>query len=208
VPQAWDNLVTWLWELPGRIADWGRNLFTGAKGEIMGGHDNINDGIRSKWEGVVGWLRGLPGQFTEIGRNIIQGMWNGLSSMFDNMTGWLGSKVGQLVDSVKGKLGIASPSKVFKQLGAWTGEGFQIGLSYSMDDAQAGLIDSMDSISKVKLPTIDVGTINGSIGNRVGSTSSNSTDNSSTVFNITGTNAKDIASEIDKILGKKRRLRV
>lgn len=60
-------------------------------------------------------------------------------AMIDGMTGGLASKAGAVIDKIsgiagsaidkaKGLLGINSPSKVFQEIGEWTGEGMAIGI--------------------------------------------------------------------------------
>lgn len=63
-----------------------------------------------------------------IGKNMIQGLINGIKNMAGNVVGAIGSVVKGGIDAAKKKLGINSPSKLFKQFGKWTGEGLAIGI--------------------------------------------------------------------------------
>lgn len=82
-------------------------------------------GLKGK---VLGALSGAGSWLVSVGRNIIQGLINGIG----NMAGWLKDKIGSVingaVDWAKSLLGIASPSKVFKEIGKWTGEGLVSGI--------------------------------------------------------------------------------
>jgi phage-related protein len=64
----------------------------------------------------------------EVGAAIVMGLVNGVTGAL----GWAWDAVSNLgstiVDAAKGVLGIASPSKVFEELGAFTSQGFAIGL--------------------------------------------------------------------------------
>ena len=79
------------------------------------------------------------GQFFEdigkIGENLIQGFIDGIANfgnkVWDTVTGIGSSAIGAL----KNVLGIASPSKVFRQLGIYTIQGFIQGIDYSSKDA-------------------------------------------------------------------------
>lgn len=66
-----------------------------------------------------------------IGKNLVEGIWNGIKSV----GGWLEDKVegffGGIIGLGEKVLGIASPSKVFAEMGTYCGEGFGIGLSKS-----------------------------------------------------------------------------
>lgn len=92
------------------------NLLTGA-GDIA---NQAIDAIKGVFEGAF-----------NIGKNLVEGIWNGISSMGK----WIGDKIGGFFGGIIGLgkkvLGIASPSKVFAEMGAYCGEGFGIGLSKS-----------------------------------------------------------------------------
>lgn len=64
----------------------------------------------------------------QVGKDMIQGLINGIKSMGKNVVGAIGNVVNSAVSSAKKALGINSPSKVFKQFGAWTGEGLALGI--------------------------------------------------------------------------------
>ena len=85
----------------------------------------------------------LPGKFSEFGSNLIQGLVNGIR------TAWEGAKqiVSDLGDGIKGwfaeKLGIHSPSRVFKGYGVNVVEGLAIG----MDNAQPIATEASKNLS-------------------------------------------------------------
>lgn len=66
---------------------------------------------------IVNGIGNLMGSIVDIGENIVQGIWEGIQ----NMASWIKNKVknffGGIVDSVKGLLGIHSPSTVFADMG-------------------------------------------------------------------------------------------
>lgn len=85
-------------------------------------------------------LRGLPGQaqralgnlgstLASAGRDLIRGLINGIREMAGNVVQAARDVVGNAVDAAKNLLGISSPSKVFRQFGIWTGEGYVDGLN-------------------------------------------------------------------------------
>ena len=96
----------------------------GLSGDI-GGLVKIVGTIKGK---VLGALAGAGSWLISVGKNIIQGLINGIG----DMAGWLKNKIGSVIngaiDWAKGLLGIASPSKVFKQIGIYTGQGLVKGL--------------------------------------------------------------------------------
>lgn len=80
-------------------------------------------------EAIVNGLMSMIGSIKDVGKNIVEGLWDGIKSM----VGWIKNKVsdfvGGIVDSVKGVLGIASPSKVFADMG----ENMALGLGRGWD---------------------------------------------------------------------------
>lgn len=89
--------------------------------------------------GKVGALAGkIPqaiksglGSLVSVGINFIAGLWNGIKSKFDSVIAKVKQLASQLPDAVKKVLGIASPSKVMRRLGMYTGEGFALGIEKS-----------------------------------------------------------------------------
>ena len=86
------------------------------------------------------------GSLASIGRNIVDGLWNGLKAKWDGMVSKLKEKAKNLPKAVKKVLGIASPSRVFKEIGAFTGEGFAIGIEKSYRQVQ-GAMSGLYSLS-------------------------------------------------------------
>ena len=78
----------------------------------------IKDGILKKIKEVK-----------EVGKNIINGVWEGIKSMKDKITKNVKNFFGGIVDGVKDKLGIHSPSRVFRDvIGKMIGEGVIVGI--------------------------------------------------------------------------------
>lgn len=84
-------------------------------------------------------VKGLANGYKEmfnIGRDMLKGLWEGMKSLGD----WIWSKIkgffnDTLVGGIKKLLGIHSPSKVFAELGEYSGEGFVEGLAGSIKGA-------------------------------------------------------------------------
>lgn len=71
--------------------------------------------LQSLWESIRNWWNGID--WAELGRNVIDGIINGLRSMAGALGGVLSDIVNGAVDAIKRMLGIASPSKVFAEIG-------------------------------------------------------------------------------------------
>lgn len=93
---------------------------------------------------VKGGISGLPQQMLTIGKNIVQGLWNGIKSMVTWIKDKISGFVGGIVSSVKGVLGIASPSKVFASIGGYMAEGLGQGWNSEYDNIRREIESSMD----------------------------------------------------------------
>ena len=89
--------------------------------------------IKNAWSGIKNTITNAFDSIRninlyEIGKNIIQGLINGVKNMAGNVSNAVKNVASNAVGSVKKFLGIRSPSKVFEQLGEYTGEGFAKGI--------------------------------------------------------------------------------
>lgn len=108
--------------------------------------------ISDVWTNVVSFFQGIPGAIGgllsgagtwlyNIGRDIIQGLWNGLKSIWSSVSAWFEDTFGGIIDTVAGIFGIASPSKVMRQMGVWVGEGFVQGLDQMTPRVETAMTD-------------------------------------------------------------------
>lgn len=91
---------------------------------------------------AVEWLGGLKDRLVSVGSNLVAGLWEGIKSGWRWMLGKFEALLDLLPYAAKKALGIASPSKVMRELGGWTVEGFQLGL----EDGAAGASSAMAAV--------------------------------------------------------------
>lgn len=156
-------------------------LAGGISGFVKGGAELLQgaiNGIKEKWPGIVEAVKGavqsavnamsgLGTKLLQAGKDLIQGFMDGIKSkaqaVWDAAVG-VGQKA---IDGVKHILGIASPSKVFKQLGKYTAQGMSIGLdkySYMAEQSAGDLATNvlnnvrnpLKNVSKILNDEIDV----------------------------------------------------
>lgn len=102
----------------------------------------IIGGFMSAWGAVRDFLTGFS--LVEVGTNIIAGLANGLLNAGPAVLKAITGVVSDAIGAAKHLLGIASPSKVFAEIGGYTGEGFSQGVDDSAPDAQAAMSDMVD----------------------------------------------------------------
>ena len=151
-----------------------KGLAGGISGFVKGGVELLQgaiDGIKSKWPGIVDAVKGavekakgamsnLGTKLLQAGKDLIQGFMDGIKSkaqaVWDAAVG-VGQKA---IDGVKHILGIASPSKVFKQLGRYTVQGMSIGLDkygHMAEDSASSLANNV--LENVRNPLKNVSKI-------------------------------------------------
>ncbi len=102
----------------------------------------IYEGFVGAWSAVVEFLSGIS--LTQIGSDILNGLIDGIINMGPNMLKAITGVVDGAIGAAKKLLGIASPSKVFAEIGMNTGEGFAGGVEDTAPDAQAAMTDMVD----------------------------------------------------------------
>lgn len=87
-------------------------------------------------------------QIAEVGKNLIRGLWNGISDMAQ----WIYNKIkgfGEgIVNQLKSFFGIASPSKVFAEIGEYCAEGLGVGFEDEMDSVTDDMEDAASKTVK------------------------------------------------------------
>lgn len=107
----------------------GKNIITGLNNGISSMVTAAKNVAQKIVNAVKGGISKLPTEMLSIGKNIIQGLWNGIKSMGSWIKSQVSNFVGGIVSSVKGVLGIKSPSRVF----AGIGENMALGLGQGWD---------------------------------------------------------------------------
>ena len=112
----------------------GINLMVALLRGITKGFLSIPRAVMAKAKQIPQAIKSGAGNLAGIGRDMIEGLWHGIKAKFDSVVARVKALASSLPKAVKKVLGIGSPSKVFRKLGAWTGEGFALGLE-SMNKA-------------------------------------------------------------------------
>ncbi|WP_460071069.1 phage tail protein [Streptomyces sp. YKOK-I1] len=132
--------VNWVRGLPGRAAGALGALAGALRGQAASAGASLVAAIREKVASAVAAVRempgraaaalgGLGGRLASAGADLIRGMIGGIRSMAGALVAAAKDVVGSAVSAAKNLLGIASPSKVFAEIGRNVGQGFINGLT-------------------------------------------------------------------------------
>jgi len=195
VVKAGVNLVVALWN-----AAWG--LVKGVLGGIWSG---ITGAIRSGIDGVVGFFRGLPGQIlgalsgagqwlVSVGRNMIEGLIGGVKAAAGRIADAVLGPIKNAVDGVKNFLGIHSPSRLFRSIGGFTGEGMALGLEDKANRVARAADSLVPSAPVVDAPEVRDGGLTGAT-RRAGATGAAGP----LIGSLTLASSGDVKSDLDEV---------
>jgi hypothetical protein len=141
--KAWEG---WKKSIEGSVTVW-EGLFDFIDG-ILDAIGNalwglVND-VKQKVSNIIQIFK--TGKWKDIGRDILDGIKQGLRQKWNDFTSWFSGLFDGLVDSAKRLLGINSPSKVFMEIGGYTMEGLEIGISKQAVYAANTMRDSMNRV--------------------------------------------------------------
>lgn len=101
---------------------------------------------------MVGAVQGMIPKMLSVGKDLIRGLGDGIASMGQWVLDKIGSVVNGAVNWAKGLLGIHSPSRVFRVIGQYTGEGLALGIQDEQNRVQKAmdrLVPSADVPSRI-----------------------------------------------------------
>jgi hypothetical protein len=116
---------------------------------------SIVSGIVDAFTKAVEFVRGLD--FVQMGIQMMQGLASGIMNGAGAVVNAITNAAKGAINAAKAALGIASPSKVFADIGGFTGEGFTSGVEAENDNAQAaltGLVSPDAAIQEASSTTI------------------------------------------------------
>lgn len=152
------NVVSFFSQLPGRVGEFLSNVISRIgswAGEMASGAARAASDFGSR---LISGLASLPGRVVSIGSNIIQGLVDGIRGAAGRVISAIGGVVNDAIGWAKGLLGIASPSKVFAEIGDFTMQGMEEGINgglkgvlRTVKNAATDVVDAFD----VDLPDVE-----------------------------------------------------
>lgn len=109
-------------------------IVSAARSMVSGVSSAVNSVVnffRSLGSKITGAVSGFGSLLVSVGRNVIQGFINGAKSMAGSILSAVTAPIKGAIDGAKSLLGIHSPSRVFRQIGVYVGQGLEGGLKAS-----------------------------------------------------------------------------
>jgi hypothetical protein len=147
---AWARFTSWWKENSAEAAESVKGTFAQLPGTISSSFQNIVKSVSGAWTNFVNWLRNaltsmrtyISTAFTnvnwaQVGKYILLGIANGLLLGLPSLLAIVVKVAQSVLAQIKKSLGISSPSKEAFKLGAFTAQGFALGLQTMSPDAIA-----------------------------------------------------------------------
>ena len=140
-------IVGFFASLPGRALAAVRSIVSLLGGVFTAAQAAVTARVRALVNSAVNFIRTLPSRakaalgnvgsvLTAAGRQLVQGMINGIRSAAGALVSAAKNVVSGAINGAKSLLGISSPSKVFAEIGRFTGEGFVQGFEGTEADIE------------------------------------------------------------------------
>jgi phage-related protein len=153
VTRTWDNIGTKFGNYRDAIMNAFKNVgtfladrFLNARNAITNGWEKIGDWFGSVRESIYKIFTSMPDNFVTIGKNLLTGLGNGIVEGAKAVVEKAKQVAGDVLEAVKSFFGVASPSKVFMEIGGYLMEGEALGIAkkaYMVDDAMKAMSESV-----------------------------------------------------------------
>ncbi len=157
---------------------------------------NILGSIGGLVSGAINTLASLPGKIWDIGSDMAEGLINGLD------VDWVVDQVKKLgkkaINALKDTLGIASPSKVFAEIGEFSALGFGNGFADEMGNVEDDMTATMNGLTSSMTAEVNAYGAGGAAS--IGDT--NNYNGGNVTMNIYGAEGQDVGELADVIAEK------
>lgn len=162
--QAKQNISTAVENIKKTVSEGFTNVLTTIKTKLS----ELPGTIKTAFTNAINAAKSFISQAIQVGRDLINGFIRGIKEMASNLASAAKEAVGNAITAAKKKLGIASPSRVFKDIGFYTVKGFAVGLTDNAKMAANAMNKVIDPLTGT---SVDIGSnladINGQAKNAI-----------------------------------------
>ncbi|MFD8556620.1 hypothetical protein ACFV1N_04915 [Streptosporangium canum] len=144
--------VSWLAELPGKVKQWFAELVQGAVNKAA----ELLTWAKELGGKILSGLGKLGSLLLSAGKDLVMGLINGVKNMASQAVEAVKGVVDNAVQAAKNLLGIASPSKVFAEIGKWSVQGLIQGLTAEEGKVKDTIAKMVETIKKAFASKPDV----------------------------------------------------
>lgn len=145
--------------LPGTAGKCARDIISSFNSDVANNSQSSVTQMASYRTSIGNSFAGVKEDFKGIGANIIAGLNEGMNSKFGEVATTATNIAKNVSQSVRSTLGIHSPSRVMKELGVYTMQGFQNGLELLYQPITSSLEQFGTNLTEA--PTVDISSMYG-----------------------------------------------
>ncbi len=138
---------------PEKWAAYAKDIITGFKNAINNLYSTCASAVTAWASGIITWFKNVCSfdKFKELAGDLVRGFINGIGALYESCRDSIEEWGRSIIQWFKDKLKIGSPSKVFRELGAFTVAGFNQGLTENGKSTKDIVSQWADSFSDVKI---------------------------------------------------------
>lgn len=145
-------------EFPAKLKTEGANMISRLGEGITSKISNARTAISNIGNAIKTKISELPAQMKTIGGDIVRGIWSGISDKVSWIISMIGGFKDRVVNAIKEKFGINSPSKVMRdKVGRWIPPGIGEGVEESMPDLEKQLNRELDGLAASVQANVNAG---------------------------------------------------
>ena len=148
MPMIIQTLASALISLGGTLVSTGAELISNLASGIASAFDALRERVVSLARKIPTAIKNGVGNLRSIGLNLIEGLWKGIKEKFDSVIARDKALAAKRPETIKKVLGIASPSKVFEEVGKWIPEGLALGIESNLRPVQSAA-DAMVGVTAI-----------------------------------------------------------
>lgn len=145
------SVVGFFSSLPGQVASFLGSVISNVASWVGQMASNAARAAADFGSSLLNGLASIPGRVVSIGSDIIGGMVDGVVGAAGRLIDAVGGAVSDAIGWAKGLLGIASPSKVFREFGRFSMQGMALGIDDDADRPVRSLEDAYSAVSAVPM---------------------------------------------------------
>ena len=154
------RVCTYIQQLPGRVWSSLSNTISKAVTFASNFASKGLQAARTFKSNIINGLAGLPGRMASIGSRIVSGIISGITGAAGRLYSTMSSIASKALNAAKEKLGIHSPSRVFRdQVGKFIPSGIAVGIQANTDSA----IDSVKKLANSLVASVDMNNLSKSM---------------------------------------------
>lgn len=126
---TWENIKSTVSNAVDNVKNFVSNGWNNVVSTVTNAGQQIISAVRNSFNDAVNAARNFVSQAISAGADLISGFVQGVANAAGQLISAVSNAVGGAINAAKNLLGIKSPSRVFRQFGLFTDEGFVIGIN-------------------------------------------------------------------------------